>query len=141
MKILIIHNRYLEKGGEDKVVDAELKLLEENNHKVVFYEKANEQIEKTFLDLKLADWQSRLDRHPADIFCLSTTFARDAEKSGKTSNSRKIRRRKFSPRRIFSPLSNQRVAYEIPCTSRGYRILCHPQSAKENRFEKDRASQ
>ena len=46
MKILVIHNHYLEKGGEDEVVAAEIKLLKEHGHEVIFYEKFNEDIEK-----------------------------------------------------------------------------------------------
>lgn len=46
MKILLIHNHYLEKGGEDGVVNAEAKLLTERGHKVILYEKSNEQIIK-----------------------------------------------------------------------------------------------
>lgn len=45
MKILIIHNHYLEKGGEDEVVNSEVRLLKEHGHKVIFYEKTNEYIE------------------------------------------------------------------------------------------------
>ncbi|MDD5109208.1 MAG: glycosyltransferase [Candidatus Omnitrophica bacterium] len=44
MKILVIHNHYLEKGGEDEVFNAEVKLLEEHGHKVILYEKTNEYI-------------------------------------------------------------------------------------------------
>lgn len=44
MKILVVHNHYLEKGGEDEVVSAEVRLLEEHGHKVILYEKSNEQI-------------------------------------------------------------------------------------------------
>jgi len=46
MKILIIHNHCLERGGEDEVVDAEVKLLIERGHKVILYEKSNEDIER-----------------------------------------------------------------------------------------------
>jgi len=46
MKILIIHNHYLERGGEDEVVDAEIKLLKDRGHEVILYEKTNEDIEK-----------------------------------------------------------------------------------------------
>lgn len=45
MKILIIHNHYLEKGGEDEVVNAEVKLLTEHGNEVIFYEKSNKHIE------------------------------------------------------------------------------------------------
>ena len=46
MKILIIHNHYLERGGEDEVVDAEIELLREHGHEVILYEKSNKYIEK-----------------------------------------------------------------------------------------------
>lgn len=46
MRILLIHNHYLEKGGEDEVVNAEAKLLTEHGHEVIFYEKSNKNIEK-----------------------------------------------------------------------------------------------
>ena len=46
MKILIIHNHYLERGGEDEVVNAEARLLEEHGHKVILYEKSNEYLER-----------------------------------------------------------------------------------------------
>lgn len=46
MKILIIHNPYLEKGGEDEVVNAEIRLLKGYGHEVIFYEKSNAFIER-----------------------------------------------------------------------------------------------
>lgn len=46
MKILIIHNHYLEKGGEDQAVSLEAKLLEEHGHKVIIYEKSNANIDR-----------------------------------------------------------------------------------------------
>lgn len=46
MKILLIHNQYLEKGGEDEVVKAEAQLLAEHGHKVILYKKSNESIGK-----------------------------------------------------------------------------------------------
>jgi len=50
MKILIIHNHYLEKGGEDAVFNAEVKLLAEHGHKIILYEKSNEYIKNlTFI--------------------------------------------------------------------------------------------
>lgn len=51
MKILIIHNHYLEKGGEDGVVKTESSLLAEYGHKVIFYEKSNIDFKsRSFLD-------------------------------------------------------------------------------------------
>ncbi len=44
MKILIVHNHYLEKGGEDEVVDSEARMLEKFGHKVIFYKRSNKEI-------------------------------------------------------------------------------------------------
>ena len=41
MKILIIHNHWLEEGGEDKVVNSEIKLLRNYGHQVVVYIRSN----------------------------------------------------------------------------------------------------
>src|SRR3989338_11095866 len=46
MKILIVHNHYLEHGGEDEVVDAEKRMLEKFGHQVVLYERSNREIEE-----------------------------------------------------------------------------------------------
>lgn len=46
MKILVIHNHYLERGGEDEVVAAEIELLKEHGHTVIVYEKSNKDIKK-----------------------------------------------------------------------------------------------
>lgn len=53
MKILAIHNHYLEKGGEDEVFNAEVKLLQDHGHKVVLYEKTNEYIKNLSFFKKL----------------------------------------------------------------------------------------
>ncbi len=34
MRILVVHNRYLERGGEDETVDAEVALLRARGHEV-----------------------------------------------------------------------------------------------------------
>ena len=44
MTILVVHNRYRVRGGEDSVFEAECRLLEEAGHKVVRYEKDNRDI-------------------------------------------------------------------------------------------------
>jgi len=44
MKILIVHNKYLEPGGEDEVVEAERRMLEGFGHEVVSYVRSNENI-------------------------------------------------------------------------------------------------
>ncbi|MFZ2253576.1 MAG: glycosyltransferase family 4 protein [Minisyncoccia bacterium] len=53
MKILVIHNRYLERGGEDEVVDSEIKLLKQFGHSVIFYESLNKEIESLSLFNKI----------------------------------------------------------------------------------------
>jgi glycosyltransferase involved in cell wall biosynthesis len=51
MKILLIHNRYLEPGGEDEVVLSEKALLEEHGQEVLFYERQNAEFKTySFLD-------------------------------------------------------------------------------------------
>jgi glycosyltransferase involved in cell wall biosynthesis len=44
MKILMAHNHYLERGGEDQSAAAEIALLRQNGHEVVFYELDNQKI-------------------------------------------------------------------------------------------------
>lgn len=46
MKILLIHNAYQQRGGEDAVVAAEARLLEERGHEVVFYRRHNDELRK-----------------------------------------------------------------------------------------------
>ncbi len=46
MRILLAHNRYQHKGGEDSVFLAEGDLLRENGHEVLEYTKSNESIKK-----------------------------------------------------------------------------------------------
>ena len=45
-KVLIVHNRYLYRGGEDTVVDEEINLLRSNGHDVELYTRDNKDIEK-----------------------------------------------------------------------------------------------
>jgi glycosyltransferase involved in cell wall biosynthesis len=42
--VLLVHNRYLERGGEDVVYEAEGRLLESNGHRVIRYERDNREI-------------------------------------------------------------------------------------------------
>ncbi len=53
MKILIIHNHYRERGGEDEVVESEIKLLKQHGHSVIFYEAFNKEIESLSLFNKI----------------------------------------------------------------------------------------
>jgi glycosyltransferase involved in cell wall biosynthesis len=45
MKILILHNAYQQKGGEDAVVDAETSLLRENGHEVLVKTLSNDRLD------------------------------------------------------------------------------------------------
>jgi glycosyltransferase involved in cell wall biosynthesis len=44
VKILVAHNAYRQRGGEDRVVEAETKLLEERGHSVVRYARHNDEL-------------------------------------------------------------------------------------------------
>jgi len=54
MKILIIHNSYLERGGEDEVVESEAKLLQEHGHKIIFYRRSNKEIDNLSIVAKIS---------------------------------------------------------------------------------------
>ena len=45
MKILLIHNAYRQRGGEDVVVEQERALLEAAGHQVVAYQRSNWELE------------------------------------------------------------------------------------------------
>ena len=49
MKILVVHNHYRQRGGEDSVFETECRMLERAGHEVVRYEKTN-------LDLPSGAW-------------------------------------------------------------------------------------
>jgi glycosyltransferase involved in cell wall biosynthesis len=44
MRILLVHERYQQRGGEDAVADAEAKLLERNGHGVSYYSRNNDEL-------------------------------------------------------------------------------------------------
>ncbi len=46
MRILIVHNHYQQKGGEDIVVEQEMQMLIDFGHEVAIYRRSNEEIEK-----------------------------------------------------------------------------------------------
>lgn len=45
MKILVVHNAYRERGGEDAVVDTEVALLRRHGHEVIEYRRDNHEID------------------------------------------------------------------------------------------------
>lgn len=44
--VLVVHNHYQNMGGEDSVVNNEINMLRENGHKVILYERNNNEIKK-----------------------------------------------------------------------------------------------
>jgi len=54
VKILVVHNSYTERGGEDEVVDSEIKLLKNHGHEVRTYRCWNRDIEKFSFFRKLS---------------------------------------------------------------------------------------
>jgi glycosyltransferase involved in cell wall biosynthesis len=44
MRILLVHERYRQRGGEDAVADAEAELLERNGHSVAYYSRHNDEL-------------------------------------------------------------------------------------------------
>jgi glycosyltransferase involved in cell wall biosynthesis len=83
-RVLIVHNSYRQRGGEDVVVDAELRLLREHGHVVATYSRDNDSIDnlpKTTVAMDTL-WSSRtmveLDRRIAafkpDVIHIHNTF-------------------------------------------------------------------
>ena len=64
MKILVAHNRYHYRGGEDTVVDAEVSLMRERGHQVMLYSRDNNELSQI---------------HPATA-ALSAIWSRQTEK-------------------------------------------------------------
>lgn len=44
LRILVIHNRYQQRGGEDEVVESEMQLLSDQGHEVELYQRDNHEI-------------------------------------------------------------------------------------------------
>jgi glycosyltransferase involved in cell wall biosynthesis len=67
--VLLVHNRYLERGGEDVVYEAEARLLESFGHRVIRYERDNREIAdlgQVQLALRTV-WSARDGREVGDI--------------------------------------------------------------------------
>lgn len=76
MKILVAHNRYLYRGGEDTVVDAEVRLLREHGHQVRLYTRDNQELSRLSRTAAVADmfWSRQtID----DLRQLQASFAPD----------------------------------------------------------------
>ena len=76
MRILVVHNRYLYRGGEDTVVDAEVNLLRQRGHHVWVYSRDNADIRHmTTVDLATSTFWSRQTVH--ELRKLHQQFAPD----------------------------------------------------------------
>jgi glycosyltransferase involved in cell wall biosynthesis len=87
MRILLIHERYQQHGGEDSVADAEAKLLERNGHDVSYYSRHNDELKGNGLLDTIASgvetvWASRayreidalIERHKPEVAHFHNTF-------------------------------------------------------------------
>ena len=76
MKILVAHNRYHYRGGEDTVVDAEVSLLRERGHDVMLYSRDNNELTHFHPASAAlsAIWSRQTEK---DIAKLSASFAPD----------------------------------------------------------------
>lgn len=71
MKILVVHNRYLQQGGEDSAVQSDVQLLRERGHEVITYFRDNEDL-KSLTNLTLAGETIWSARAKADVERLIT---------------------------------------------------------------------
>ena len=75
-RVLLVHNRYQQRGGEDAVVDAEAELLRQHGHHVERYERHNDEV-ASLSPLRLATgtlWSRRTRR---DLPAVAAAFAPD----------------------------------------------------------------
>lgn len=83
-RILFIHNRYQQRGGEDEVVDSEIRLLRDRGHVVELYQRDNHEIPEHGMMRTAAgsiwsgftwrDMQSELDHFRPDLVHVHNTF-------------------------------------------------------------------
>jgi glycosyltransferase involved in cell wall biosynthesis len=84
VKVLVLHNRYQQRGGEDAVVDAEVALLRAHGHEVELFMRENTQIDAMYrprvaLDALWArgsasDLADRIDAFGPDLIHAHNTF-------------------------------------------------------------------
>ena len=72
MRILIVHNYYQQRGGEDESTENEVRLLEKNGHTVQFYSRHNNEIQtfslwRKFKLLGEPTWSRRTFREICEI--------------------------------------------------------------------------
>lgn len=83
-RILFIHNRYQQRGGEDEVVDSEIRLLRDRGHVVELYQRDNHEIPghgmmrtaagSIWSGFTWRDMQSELDHFRPDMVHVHNTF-------------------------------------------------------------------
>lgn len=66
MRILVIHNRYRQRGGEDVVVESETALLRARGHDVLLYERDNESV-RGLSGAANAVWSFKARREVSDL--------------------------------------------------------------------------
>ena len=70
LRVLVVHNRYRQRGGEDAVAEAESALLEKHGHAVEFYERDNRELENmAALDAAAQALWSRRTAHEVAQLC------------------------------------------------------------------------
>jgi glycosyltransferase involved in cell wall biosynthesis len=87
MRILIVHERYQQRGGEDAVAEAEANLLEQNGHSVFRYSRHNDElngrglvkkissgIDTVWASTSLRDLEELIERHKPEIAHFHNTF-------------------------------------------------------------------
>jgi len=69
VRILIAHNAYQQRGGEDSVVDAEAELLRSHGHEVELYSRSNEEVPGLGVVTLIRDtmWSARTGRDLKDV--------------------------------------------------------------------------
>lgn len=67
-RVLVVHNRYLQRGGEDSVVDSEIRLLREHAHPVELFERSSEALSPSPLVMvRELVWNSSVHRELAAV--------------------------------------------------------------------------
>ena len=67
-RVLVVHNRYLHRGGEDVVVDAEIALLRAQGHEVELFERSSEQLSASPLTMATERvWNGRVSDELAQM--------------------------------------------------------------------------
>ena len=84
LRIMMVHNAYQQRGGEDAVVDAECTLLREHEHALDYYLRHNDEIKKlspagllgqtVWSNTTSSDLKKRIDQFSPDVIHAHNTF-------------------------------------------------------------------